>query len=193
MARVRVPQNSFQFGEISPSLTSRTDSPVYSNAAERVRNFFIKGEGGVTKRPGTKRWHNFGSSPSFNSNLRQTVRIEPFIFSDDEKYIIAFSNTQIDIFQISPTNGNVSKIQTITGQSWLVNTTSAPYLEELTFTQQGDVMFIAHNTFMIRKLVRTGLTTFTVETYAFQQSIDDEHIFQPYYPFQDLGVTLVEH
>lgn len=190
MARVRVPQNSFQFGEISPSLTSRTDSPVYTNAAERVRNFFIKGEGGVTKRPGTKRWHNFGSSPSFNSNLRQTIRIEPFIFSDDEKYIIAFSNTQIDIFQISPTDATISKIQTITGQSWLVNTTSAPYLEELTFTQQGDVMFIAHNTFMVRKLVRTGLTTFTVETYAFQQSIDDEHIFQPYYPFQDLGVTL---
>ena len=49
MARVRVPQNSFQFGEISPSLTSRTDSPVYTNAAEKVRNFFIKGEGGVKK------------------------------------------------------------------------------------------------------------------------------------------------
>ena len=190
MARVRVPQNSFQFGEISPSLTSRTDSPVYTNAAERVRNFFIKGEGGVKKRPGTKRWHNFDSSPSFDSSLRQTVRIEPFVFSDDEKYVVAFSNTQIDIFQISPIDATISKIQTITGQSWLVNTTSEPYLEEFTFTQQGDVMFIAHNTFMIRKLVRTGLTTFIVETYAFQQSIDDQHIFQPYYPFQDLGVTL---
>ncbi len=190
MARVRVPQNSFQFGEISPSLTSRTDSPVYTNAAERVRNFFIKGEGGVKKRPGTKRWHNFDSSPSFDSSLRQTVRIEPFVFSDDEKYVVAFSNTQIDIFQISPIDATISKIQTITGQSWLVNTTSEPYLEEFTFTQQGDVMFIAHNTFMIRKLVRTGLTTFIVETYAFQQSIDDQHIFQPYYPFQELGVTL---
>lgn len=84
MARVRVPQNSFQFGEISPSLTSRTDSPVYTNAAERVRNFFIKGEGGVLKRPGTKRWANFGTTPSYDSSLRQTVRIEPFIFSDDE-------------------------------------------------------------------------------------------------------------
>tara|TARA_R100001480_G_scaffold15960_3_gene24842 strand:- start:1809 stop:4046 length:2238 start_codon:yes stop_codon:yes gene_type:complete len=190
VARVRVPQNSFQFGEISPSLTSRTDSPVYTNAAERVRNFFIKGEGGVKKRPGTKRWHNFDSSPSFDSSLRQTVRIEPFVFSDDEKYVVAFSNTQIDIFQISPIDATISKIQTITGQSWLVNTTSEPYLEEFTFTQQGDVMFIAHNTFMIRKLVRTGLTTFIVETYAFQQSIDDQHIFQPYYPFQELGVTL---
>lgn len=43
MARIRVPQNSFQFGEISPSLTSRTDTAVYKNAAEKVRNFFIRG------------------------------------------------------------------------------------------------------------------------------------------------------
>jgi hypothetical protein len=157
MARIRIPQNSFQFGEISPSLTSRTDSPIYKNSAERVRNFFIRGEGGVTKRPGTKRWHNFGSSPSYDSDLRQTVRIEPFSFSDDEQYIIAFSNTRIEIFQVSPTTGDISSIQALTGQSWLVNTTAAPYLEEYTFAQQGDVMFICHQTIAPRKIVRTGL------------------------------------
>ena len=190
MARIRVPQNSFQFGEISPSLTSRTDTAVYKNAAEKVRNFFIRGEGGVTKRPGTKRWHNFASAPAYSSDLRQTVRIEPFIFSDDEQYIIAFSNTRIEVFQINPTNGNISSIQAITSQTWLVNTTSAPYLEEYTFAQQGDIMFIAHQTVAPRKLIRTGLTTFTVETYVFEESVNSEHVFQPYYSFQDLGVTL---
>jgi len=190
MARVRIPQNSFQFGEISPSLTSRTDSPIYKNSAERVRNFFIRSEGGVTKRPGTKRWHNFGTSPSYDSDLRQTVRIEPFTFSDDEQYIIAFSNTRIEIFQISPTTGNISSIQSLTSQSWLVNTTSSPYLEEYTFAQQGDVMFICHQTIAPRKLVRTGLTTFTVETFNFESSVNSEHVFQPYYPFQPLGMTI---
>jgi hypothetical protein len=29
MARIRIGQNSFQFGEVSPALTSRTDSPIY--------------------------------------------------------------------------------------------------------------------------------------------------------------------
>ncbi len=190
MARVRIPQNSFQFGEISPSLTSRTDSPIYKNSAERVRNFFIRSEGGVTKRPGTKRWHNFGSSPSYDSALRQTVRIEPFTFSDDEQYIIAFSNTRIEIFQISPTTGDISSIQSLTSQTWLVNTTSSPYLEEYTFAQQGDVMFICHQTIAPRKLVRTGLTTFTVETFNFESSVNSEHVFQPYYPFQPLGMTI---
>ena len=192
MARVRVPLNNFQFGEISPSLTSRTDTKVYTNAGEQVRNFFIRSEGGLKKRTGTKRIHNFGSNPAFTAlaSLRQSVRIEPFIFSDDEKYIIAFSNTRIEIFQISPTDGTVSSIQSLTSQSWLVNTTSAPYLEEITFAQQGDLMFICHNTFQTRILERTGLTTFTISTYNFDTSRDGNDIFQPYFSFQPLGMTI---
>lgn len=190
MARVRVPLNNFQFGEVSPSLTSRTDTKVYTNAAEEVRNFFIRSEGGLKKRTGTKRWANFGANPAHSSSLRQSVRIEPFIFSDDEKYIIAFSNTRIEIFQISPTTGDISSIQSITGQSWLVNTTAAPYLEEITFAQQGDVMFIAHQTFMIRLLTRTSLTTFAVDTFNFDESRDGNEIYQPYFPFQALGTTI---
>ena len=192
MARVRVPLNNFQFGEVSPSLTSRTDTKVYTNAAEEVRNFFIRSEGGLKKRTGTKRIANFGSNPSYTAttSLRQSVRIEPFIFSDDEKYIIAFSNTRIEIFQISPSDGSVSSIQSLTSQSWLVNTTSAPYLEEITFAQQGDLMFICHNTFQTRILERTGLTTFTISTYNFDTSRDGNDIFQPYFSFQPLGMTI---
>ena len=192
MPRVRVPLNNFQFGEVSPSLTSRTDTRVYTNAAEQVRNFFIRSEGGLKKRTGTKRIHNFGSSPAFTAlaSLRQSVRIEPFIFSDDEKYIIAFSNTRIEIFQISPTDGSVSSIQSLTSQSWLVNTTSAPYLEEITFAQQGDLMFICHNTFQTRILERTGLTTFAISTFNFDTSRDGNNIFQPYFSFQSLGTTI---
>jgi len=192
MARIRVPLNNFQFGEVSPSLTSRTDTKVYTNAAEEVRNFFIRSEGGLKKRTGTKRIHNFDTSPSYTdiANLRQSVRIEPFIFSDDEKYIIAFSNTRIEIFQISPTTGAVSSIQSLTSQSWLVNTTSAPYLEEITFAQQGDLMFICHNTFQTRILERTSLTTFTISTFNFDTSRDGNDIFQPYFSFQSLGTTI---
>ena len=190
MARIRVPLNNFQFGEVSPALTSRTDTKVYTNAAEQVRNFFIRSEGGLKKRTGTKRWANFGSNPTYNANLRMNVRIEPFIFSDDEKYIIAFSNTRIDIFQIDPSNGNINTLTPITGQSWLVNTSVGPYLEEITFAQQGDLMFICHNTFQTRILERTSLTAFNVSTFNFDTSRDGFDIFQPYHSFQALGVTL---
>lgn len=40
---------------------------------------------------------------NFSSNPLQ-VRIEPFIFSDDERYIVAFSAGQIEVFLLDPTN-----------------------------------------------------------------------------------------
>ena len=188
MARIRVPLNNFSFGEVSPSLRSRTDSPVYVAAAESVKNFFIRAEGGVINRPGTERIYEFGLT--YDASLAQQVRLEPFIFSDDEKYIIAFSNVRIDIFRIA-TNGTVSHIQTLTAD---VNGDAVPFdntnLVEFTYTQKGDFMFIAHRTFLCRELVRTGLTTFEMRVFAFDQSIDGTKKHQPYYNFQGAGTTI---
>ena len=55
MARVKIPLSSFSFGEVSSGVTARVDTQIYNAAAERVRNFIILSEGGVKKRPGTKR------------------------------------------------------------------------------------------------------------------------------------------
>lgn len=188
MARIRVPLNNFSFGEVSPSLRSRTDSPVYVSAAESVKNFFIRAEGGVINRPGTERIHTF--SHSYDSSLTQQIRLEPFVFSDDEKYIIAFSNTRIDIFRIDLA-GAVSFVQTLTVD---VNGDSVPItnsnLNEITYTQKGDFMFIAHRTFLCRELVRTGLTSFEMRVFEFDQSIDGNKKYQPYYNFQGAGTTI---
>ena len=73
MARLRIPLNNFAFGEINPSLTSRTDTPVYVSAAESVQNFFIRSEGGVISRPGTKRIYNF--TQTFDSSVQQQIRL----------------------------------------------------------------------------------------------------------------------
>ena len=114
MARIRVPLTSFDFGEVSPSLTSRTDVSVYTHAAARVRNFFIKSEGGVEKRSGTRNWYTFNNTYSSSATGLQ-VRIEPFIFSDDERYIVAFSAGEIDIFILDPSsNYEPTHIQNIT-------------------------------------------------------------------------------
>ena len=43
---------------------------------------------------------------------------------------------------------------------------------------------------MVRKLVRTGLTSFAVETYTFDQNSADTIVHQPYFSFQTPGVTL---
>jgi len=183
MARIRVPLNNFSFGEISPSLTSRTDSQVYQNAAEKVTNFFIRAEGGVIKRPGSKFIHKF--TDSYSSVLTQQIRIEPFVFSDDEKYIIAFRNGNIDCFFINPTTGAVSLSTTVA----FAEVTSAR-IPQITFAQSGDFMFLCHSDFFPVILKRTGLNTFVRQQYAFETSLDGNKTFQPYYNFQSAGVTI---
>jgi len=51
-------------------------------------------------------------------------------------------------------------------------------------------MFICHNTFQTRILERTGLTTFAVSTFNFDTSRDGYDIYQPYFSFQPLGMTM---
>ena len=59
MQKVRVPITNFQFGEVSPSLYSRTDSDVYTASAQRVENLFLRAEGGVIKRPGLENIYEY--------------------------------------------------------------------------------------------------------------------------------------
>jgi hypothetical protein len=342
MPNLKVPLNNFQFGEISPSLTSRTDTPLYNNAGEKVRNFWIRAEGGLKRRAGTEyiatlgnysypvmtitfdntaqnvggfevgNWfrlktadgtlyqfqmqaigpntqvrdpvpetgengriiyfvygtgsgsavtdntaenlsnringigNNTGVSNTLTSSdkvspftatfsgstvtitrnetshdnlevetsnsgafqvtdfrvLRMSHRLEPFIFSDDEKYLICFSHETIRAYLIDNDTGKPlidaagasyggdDALHTITGQTWLQNTLDKQYIPEITFAQQGDIMFIAHNTFMIRQLVRTSLTTFAVETFNFAESLNQNKIYQPYFSFQSTDARI---
>ena len=194
MARIRVPLTSFDFGEVSPSLRSRTDAGVYNRAGERVRNFFIKSEGGIVKRAGTKSWQEVTLTPS-GSATRPQIRLEPFIFSDDERYIISFEAAKILVYQLDPSSDfDPTLVQTITQTTTSVNLPwSQSEVEELSFAQQGDVMFITHNKYPPVKLVRTGLTSFQIEYYSFETSTDSNTTFQPYHSFHGVGVTIASN
>ena len=143
----------------------------------------------MLKRFGTKRIYEFDTT--VDSSATQQLRLVPFIFSDDERYIVSLESAKIRVFQIDPTTGDVSLIQTLTQD---VDSNAIPFtnakLPELTYAQSGDIMFIAHQTFMVRKLVRTSLTTFQLEVMTFDTSADGFRINQPYYSFQGTGVTL---
>lgn len=189
MARVSVPLTNFQFGEISPSLLSRTDTNIYKAAAKKVENFFLRNEGGLLKRYGTERIYEFDTTVDSSKTFQH--RLVPFIFSDDERYIVSLENAKIRVFIIDPSTGVVSLTATITQDT---DSAALPFadtiLKELTFAQSGDNMFIAHQTFMVRKLVRTSLTAFEVQTMTFDESVDGYGINQPYYSFHPTSMTL---
>tara|TARA_B100000029_G_C17609036_1_gene968626 strand:- start:1287 stop:3557 length:2271 start_codon:yes stop_codon:yes gene_type:complete len=190
MPRIRVPISNFQFGEISPSLVSRTDTNVYMNSGSAVENFFLKNEGGLLKRFGIKKIYEFDTTPDLDNKVQQH-RLVPFIFSDDERYIISLENQKIRCFQISPTTGAISLVATVTQDS---DGNALPFtdsiLHQLTYAQSGDTMFICHNTFATRQLNRTSLTDFNVSSFLFEENTDGTRIFQPYHSFQGAGVTL---
>ena len=192
MPRIRVPLANFQFGEVSPSLTSRTDTKIYNAAAKKVENFFLRNEGGLLRRFGTERLYEYETV--VDETKTQQIRLVPFIFSDDERYIVSLENAKLRVFQIDPTTGNVSFCF---GASVDSNYNALPFtddiLPELTFAQSGDIMFIAHQTFMVRQLVRTGLTTFEINTFNFDTRIDQFGINQPYYSFHPTDMTLTPH
>ena len=104
MARIRVPLNNFVFGEISPSLTSRVDSAIYNQSGQSVKNVFIRAEGGVINRPGTKRLHNFSQSysqPSATVTVTDYANIAvgtqlSFILDDGTKIILEFETSSAD-------------------------------------------------------------------------------------------------
>ena len=189
MARIRVPLSNFQFGEVSPSMLSRTDTRIYQNAAKKVENFFLRNEGGLLKRFGTRKVYEFDTT--VDSSKRMQHRIIPFIFSDDEQYIISLEHEKIRCFKIDPATGTVSLVETITQD---VSSNTLPItdsiLDEITYAQSGDVMFLCHQSFMIRKLTRTSLDDFQIETFSFQTDADGNYTHQPYYTFHGEDVTL---
>ena len=190
MQKVSIPITNFQFGEVSPSLLSRTDTAVYTASAQKVENFFLRSEGGVIKRAGLSHIYKFADI-TYNSAKKHQSRLLPFIFSDDEQYIISIENAKVRVFVINASTGVVSLTSTITAD---INGDALPFLDtlihEYTFAQAGDVMFICHPTFKTSQIVRTSLTAFEVEPFIFDFKSDGERIYQPYYNFQSSGVAL---
>ena len=85
MAIQRKHQNSFSRGEIDETVIGRTDLDAFEQALKKARNVFTLNQGPVERRQGTL----------FRYDLGESTRIEPFIFNEDQEYIIAFQNTKL--------------------------------------------------------------------------------------------------
>ena len=136
-----------------------------------------------------------------SGGTQQQVRLIPFIFSDDERYIVALSSGKIEIFILDfDASGNASagavtnlSSATITSDTEGTSISSAiteARLKQITYAQSGDVLFLCHNAFMPYRLVRTGLLTFELSPFSFDMKGDAKQIYQPYYSFQQTGYTI---
>jgi len=184
MQKVRIPQNSFQYGEISDNTVMRTDSPIYAASAQSLENMIVLPEGAVKKRHGTK----FIDTASSYTN--KEIHLTTFVFDDNEEYLIAIGDAFIAPFRVL-SDGSVVNLTDVTA-----DTQSNPlpfdkdYLHQYNTAQYGDVMFICHPLFAPRMLTRTSLTTFEVSVFSFDTSYDNKDTYQPYSVFHSANQTL---
>ena len=161
-------QSSFSRGEISPSLYSRVDLPWYQSALRTCRNWRPLADGGVENRSGTRFIVGVKDHAS-------QVRLIGFSFNTTQTYILEFGNLYIRVikdggqvvYSSGPNAGDPVEVVT-------------PYttadLLTLTFTQNADVMTIAHPGHPTMTLSRTAHDAWALAAFAYENG-----------PFQDIN------
>lgn len=129
---VRVFQNNFSGGEISPAMWSRVDLAKYATGCELAENGIVHPHGGISKRGGTR----------LVAELPGEGYLIPFTYRVEQAYILCFTDGHLYIYA----NGN------------LVTDLASPYLlpevKEMSTVQSADTMFIAHPSHPPRRLER---------------------------------------
>jgi len=155
--RTTLALTSFVSGEFGNKLTGRTDFEKYQSAARTMENFLVHPQGAATRRVGTQ----------FISEVKDSTkktRLIPFEFSTTQTYILEFGDQYIRFFK---DKGQILS----SGSAYEI---SSPYLEaelfDIKFAQSADVMYLVHPNHDVRKLSRTGHTSWSLATVSFSGS-----------------------
>lgn len=158
MAKVSPIQSNFNGGEFSPLVQGRVDNDRYSTGLDTCKNWIPTIQGGLTRRPGSTFVAEAGGSSTF------AVRLVSFEYSTEQAYILEFGDGYIRVFK---DNGQVLT----TGPAVYEITTGVTYdpqlLNKLKFTQSADVLYITHNSYPPKKLLRYADDDWVLETIDF--------------------------
>jgi len=149
--------NSFNAGELSRRMDSRTDVAKYSTGCRIVENFLVRVEGGVTKAPGTY----FGNAAKFND---KTTIMRSFVFSADQAYGIEMGDYYFRFYV------DGARIEVAGTPVEIVTPYKHTELRDLRFQQSADVLYITCKNHAPRKLERTSHVDWTLTKLPFTSS-----------------------
>lgn len=165
---------TFDAGELSPFMGGRVDFEKYPNGCSLVENFIPVVQGPMVRRGGT-----YFISEIANSAKRGWLK--SFSVSNGTNYMLEFGDQVIRVY--------ANRGQLISGSAQV--TIATPYTAAdlmsnegtfaLRFAQSADTLYIFHQSYQTRKLIRTGATTFTLSAVnwvagPFQDQNTDESI-----------------
>lgn len=155
MARVSTTYLNFARGKLDHDLSGRFDLPVYTSGADAVTNFITNFKGNALYRTGLENMIKF-----------QDCAFLEFRFSNNQNYLCLFYANKIRFLSYDG-SGNFG---------WVLDSLSAilevatPYslaeAKQLQFTQNADVMVVAHPNHDPRKLIRVSANSFTFNEFA---------------------------
>jgi len=157
-------QRSFTAGELSPSVQSRADITKYSAGLNLCENMFVRAQGGVYSRPGTR----------FVGGLKDQSkkgRLIPFSYNTAQTYMLVFEENLIRVVK----NGEfvlkaAATITNITQANPAVVTTSAHTFlngESVTITGVVGMTEVNGNTYVIANVTATTFELQGVDSTAF--------------------------
>ncbi len=141
-------QPSFAAGELRPDLHARVDFNRWHVGLAVARNFVIRATGGAANRAGTE----FLAAAH---NETAVVRLVPFIFNDDDTYVLEFGDEYFRIYRdgalVLYPEGHEHEGEVVV----VASPFAAADLAKLKFEQSGDVIRFTHRSYTARILTRT--------------------------------------
>lgn len=143
---VKVIQNSFSGGELSPAMFGRIDDSKYAFGLATCRNLICRAQGPVENRSGFA----FVRAAKYAD---RACRLIPFTFSSDQTMVLEFGDKYVRFHTQGQTlldeDGDPYEIET-------------PYeaddLDEINYSQSADIVTLVHPRYAPRELRRYGAT-----------------------------------
>ena len=143
---VKVIQNSFSGGELSPAMFGRIDDSKYAFGLATCRNLICRAQGPAENRSGFA----FVRAAKYAD---RTCRLIPFTFSSDQTMVLELGDKYVRFH----TQG-----QTLLGEDGDPYEIETPYeaddLDEINYSQSADVVTLVHPRYAPRELRRYGAT-----------------------------------
>ena len=207
--------NNFINGETSPKTYGRTDSEIYKRSCRTLKNMIVLPQGGASRRTGAKFFLKRvpTSDDLFLSDLGDGARIIPFVFDQDESYLLIFNKFQASGFnenQISYIRVNNEVLNWCGMNNLLVSPSSAvsttrtsgnlitprtndalqnsSVLAEMQYAQAGSYLVFTHESFPPFIVARTFEGVLAIDGYFLQYQAAASTNFGPI-PFMDLNLS----
>jgi len=153
MAKVRTIQASYVSGEFDPTLLGRIDIDDYSQGADKLRNVYVRPQGGAFRREGLEYY------AGVNNNA--TARLVPFQFNDEQTYILVFTEARMDVYRTD------SKTLQATVVSSPIDGITEAMLSELNWTQSADTLILFHKDLQPIEITRSSDTVWSATNITF--------------------------